>query len=193
MPHYRDAFILSHVFHNVNPFLGQNFYFLFWLLHFRDVSCIMRLVMKMSFSEKLAQAMKEKDMSTRRLSELTGIPKSAIQRYTSGETEKIPIDRMIRMAEAMGIDPAYVMGWASDSSVEISKALGSNSPASKKLRKIGDQLRPTPLLRELGEALGSSPELKEMNRAMLRMSPEERRKMVEMGKVLFPDRFETKE
>ncbi len=149
--------------------------------------------MKMSFSEKLAQAMKEKDMSTRRLSELTGIPKSAIQRYTSGETEKIPIDRMIRMAEAMGIDPAYVMGWASDSSVEISKALGSNSPASKKLRKIGDQLRPTPLLRELGEALGSSPELKEMNRAMLRMSPEERRKMVEMGKVLFPDRFETKE
>lgn len=152
----------------------------------------MELVIKMSFSEKLAQAMKDKEMSTRRLSELTGIPKSAIQRYTSGETEKIPIDRMIRMAEAMGIDPAYVMGWSSDSSGEISKALGSDSPTAKKLRAIGEQFRPTPLLRELGKALGSSPELKEMNRAMLQMSPEERQKMVEMGKVLFPDRFKDK-
>lgn len=96
----------------------------------------MELVIKMSFSEKLAQAMKDKEMSTRQLSELTGIPKSAIQRYTSGETEKIPIDRMIRMAEAMGIDPAYVMGWASDSTAKISKALGSDSPAAKKLQEI---------------------------------------------------------
>ena len=149
----------------------------------------MKPVMKMSFSEKLAQAMKDKDMSTRRLSELTGIPKSAIQRYTSGETEKIPIDRMIRMTEAMGIDPAYVMGWARDSTEEISSALGSNSPAALKLRGLGDQLALSPLLKETAKALGSSPELKEMNRAMLRMSPEERRKMVEMGKVLFPNRF----
>lgn len=145
--------------------------------------------MIMSFSQKLAQAMKDKEMSTRRLSELTGIPKSAIQRYTSGETEKIPIDRMIRMADAMGIDPAYVMGWADDPAAEISAAIGSYSPAAKKLRAIGDQLAPSPLLKEIGEVLGSSPELKEMSRAMLRMSPEERRKMVEMGKVLFPQRF----
>ena len=149
--------------------------------------------MIMSFPEKLSQAMKDREMSTRQLSELTGIPKSAIQRYTSGETEKIPIDRMICMAEAMGIDPAYVMGWASDSTAEISKALGSDSPAAKKLRAIGDQLAPSPLLKEIGKALGSSPELKEMNRAMLRMSPEERQKMVNVGKALFPDRFTDEE
>ena len=65
----------------------------------------------MKFSEKLAAAMHEKNISIRELSEKTGIPKSAIQRYTSGDTEKIPIDRMKLMAEALGIDPAYIMGW----------------------------------------------------------------------------------
>lgn len=68
----------------------------------------------MTFSEKLALAMHEKGISTRRLSGLTGIPKSAIQRYTSGDTEKIPIDRMKAMAEALSIDPAYIMGWATE-------------------------------------------------------------------------------
>ena len=70
----------------------------------------------MTFSEKLAMAMHHKKISIRELSESTGIPKSAIQRYTSGDTEKIPIDRMILMAQALGIDPAYVMGWNAEAS-----------------------------------------------------------------------------
>ena len=131
--------------------------------------------MKMTFSEKLAQAMKDKEMSTRRLSELTGIPKSAIQRYTSGDTEKIPIDRMIRMAEAMGIDPAYVMGLAGDSSAQIAAALGSGSPAAQKLQEVKTQFK--------------TPMICEMVKAMQRMTLNEQKKMVEMGKVLFPDRF----
>lgn len=135
----------------------------------------MGLVMIMSFSEKLANAMKDRQMSTRQLSELTGIPKSAIQRYTSGETEKIPIDRMIRMAEAMGIDPAFVMGWAGDSNAQIAAALGSNSPAAQKLQEIKSQFK--------------SPMIGEMVTAMQRMTLKEQKKMVEMGKVLFPDRF----
>lgn len=65
----------------------------------------------MKFSEKLAAAMREKNISIRELSEKTGVPKSAIQRYTSGDTEKIPIDRMKLMSEALGIDPASIMGW----------------------------------------------------------------------------------
>lgn len=73
----------------------------------------------MTFSYKLAEALREKKISIRELAEKTGIPKSAIQRYTSGETEKIPIDRMILMAEALGIDPAYVMGWNSDVDIKM--------------------------------------------------------------------------
>ena len=65
----------------------------------------------MCFSEKLTAIMRQKRISTRQLSEMTGIPKSAIQRYTTGGTNKIPIDRLKLMAEALSIDPASIMGW----------------------------------------------------------------------------------
>lgn len=65
----------------------------------------------MVFSDRLLDAMRSKKISYRELSEMTGIPKSAIQRYTSGETDKIPIDRVILMAQALNVDPAYIMGW----------------------------------------------------------------------------------
>lgn len=98
-------------------------------------------VMIMSFSKKLADAMKEKEISTRKLSELTGIPKSAIQRYTSGETEKIPIDRMILMAEAIGINPAYIMGWDSKVVAEkLEHIRGITNPTAKKLQSLGKAL-----------------------------------------------------
>jgi len=42
---------------------------------------------------------------------MTGIPKSAIQRYATGETEKIPLDRLELLAQALGISSAYLMGW----------------------------------------------------------------------------------
>ena len=83
--------------------------------------------------------MREKNTSIRELSEKTGIPKSAIQRYTSGDTEKIPIDRMKVMAETLGINPAYIMGW-DDTVAPIKEAFGPNTPAAQKLRELGGQL-----------------------------------------------------
>lgn len=47
------------------------------------------------------------------LSKITGIPKSAIQRYATGETEKIPMDRLKLMAQALGVTTEYLMGWES--------------------------------------------------------------------------------
>lgn len=46
------------------------------------------------------------------LSKLTGIPKSALQRYATGETEKIPITRIELMAKALHTTAAYIMGWS---------------------------------------------------------------------------------
>ncbi len=62
-------------------------------------------------SERLLCAIKDKDASYGELSAATNIPKSAIQRYATGETEKIPIDRLELLAKALGITPAYLLGW----------------------------------------------------------------------------------
>ena len=62
-------------------------------------------------SERLYATINEKEYSYGELSKLTGIPKSAIQRYATGETEKIPIDRLESLASALNVSTAYLMGW----------------------------------------------------------------------------------
>lgn len=62
-------------------------------------------------AEKLQTAMRDKEMSYGELADLSHIPKSAVFRYVTGETEKIPLDRIERMALALGVSAAYLMGW----------------------------------------------------------------------------------
>lgn len=45
------------------------------------------------------------------LEKMTGIPKSTLQRYFTGETEKIPLSSLEKIAKAFDVDPAYLMGW----------------------------------------------------------------------------------
>ena len=53
-------------------------------------------------SKKILEIILEKGISYGELSERTGIPKSALQRYATGQTEKIPIDRLQKIASALG-------------------------------------------------------------------------------------------
>lgn len=62
--------------------------------------------------KKLHELMQSKNISFRILEEKTGIPKSAIQRYVSGETTNIPIDRLQILAKALNVSPEMILGWA---------------------------------------------------------------------------------
>ena len=72
-------------------------------------------------SERLYAAISEKGYSYGELSKLTGIPKSAIQRYATGETEKIPIDRLEALADVLGVSSSFLMGWSKPSPLIIPK------------------------------------------------------------------------
>ena len=65
-------------------------------------------------SERMLNIILEKEISYGELSDKTGIPKSALQRYATGQTEKIPIDRLQIIASAIGTTPEYLMGWNTD-------------------------------------------------------------------------------
>lgn len=70
------------------------------------------MVIDMSeISERLLAEITEKGYSYGELSKLTGIPKSAIQRYATGETEKIPIPRLQQLASVLGVPSSYFFGW----------------------------------------------------------------------------------
>ena len=62
-------------------------------------------------NKKIAESIEKSGYSYAELSELTGISKSTLQRYATGETKKIPIDNIERIAKATKTDPRYLMGW----------------------------------------------------------------------------------
>jgi repressor LexA len=64
-------------------------------------------------SVRILLAINKADLSYGELSSITGIPKSALQRYATGETTKIPIDRVVAIAKATHTTPEYLLGWNS--------------------------------------------------------------------------------
>lgn len=67
--------------------------------------------MKNNISNRIKEAMESSGLTLMQLQEMTGIPKSAIQRYASGDTDKLPIDRIKELATAMNVSSSYIMGW----------------------------------------------------------------------------------
>ena len=65
-------------------------------------------------SERIKGLMAQKDVTYDDLAKKTGISKSALQRYATGETEKIPIDRVQSIATALGATAQYLLGWDSE-------------------------------------------------------------------------------
>lgn len=61
--------------------------------------------------ERILERMETEDISYGELSRKTGIAKSALQRYATGETSKIPIDRIEKISYALKTTPEYIIGW----------------------------------------------------------------------------------
>ncbi len=67
-------------------------------------------------ADRIMQAMKSSNTTYVDLAQRTGISKSALQRYATGVTEKIPLDRLEVIASALGIAPEYLLGWTDEKS-----------------------------------------------------------------------------
>lgn len=62
-------------------------------------------------SERISEAIEKSQLSYRELSKATGIPTSTLQRYATGQTDKIPIDKVESIARVTKVSAAYIMGW----------------------------------------------------------------------------------
>ena len=74
-------------------------------------------------SARLYDEISTKELSYGELSRMTGIPKSAIQRYATGETKKIPMDRLELLASALDVSSAYLMGWDDRAQIDLNDPL----------------------------------------------------------------------
>jgi len=100
-------------------------------------------------SKRLLIAIKKSEKSYGEISEVTGLSKSVIQRYATGETRKIPMGRLAAICRAIGSDVATVAGWINDNGDPVWK--DSDQPIWNK-SNISDEDR------KLLESFHSAPE-----------------------------------
>ena len=62
-------------------------------------------------AQRLQTAMQRSGLSYGDIATITNIPKSAVHRYISGETPKIPLERLEKISKALSISAAWAMGW----------------------------------------------------------------------------------
>lgn len=65
-----------------------------------------------SIADRIMLTMKKANITYVELAKRTGISKSALQRYATGETEKIPLDRVEMIASCLNVAPEYLLGWS---------------------------------------------------------------------------------
>ena len=102
---------------------------------------------KNEIAVRILRAMHLAQMSYGDLAKATGIPKSALQRYATGTTEKLPLPRLEAIAKALNISAAYLMGWEDEPScfnhnVENKKDAPAISESVMDLVRIVEQLTP---------------------------------------------------
>ena len=102
-------------------------------------------------SKRLLQLIEDNDISYGELSKKTNIPKSALQRYATGETEKIPITRIEVIAKALNTTAQFIMGWDENESYnnDIFSIPGLNPiPKTYKRPRLGTIACGEPILAE---------------------------------------------
>ena len=62
-------------------------------------------------SDRIKYQMQRNSLTLLEIEQRTGIKKSSMQRYVSGETGKIPMSAIEKLANLFGVSGAYLMGW----------------------------------------------------------------------------------
>lgn len=75
-------------------------------------------------STRIKEAIEKSGLTLMEMQSKTGISKSAIQRYASGETDKIPVEAVKLIAKATGVSAMYLMEW--DNSLNKSNSQWGN-------------------------------------------------------------------
>lgn len=65
-------------------------------------------------NDRIKQLRKQKNITLKELAEHLGIKEATMQRYESGNIKSIPYDNIVLIAEYLGCQPQYLMGWSDE-------------------------------------------------------------------------------
>ena len=95
----------------------------------------------MTVSERIRKQMELLSLSYGELAEKTGLAKSAVHRYATGLTDKIPTEALEKLAKALGVTPAYLTGWEDASKGTLAAHFEGEEFTEDELREIENFVR----------------------------------------------------
>ena len=102
-----------------------------------------------TLADRINSAIQSTGLTYEEIAKKTGISKSALQRYATGETKKIPLDRIEKIAEITRLSAASLLGWQDNSqNTDILKYDNILPIETKKIPLLGDIACGTPIFAE---------------------------------------------
>ena len=92
-------------------------------------------------SDRIRAQMKRLSISYGELSQLTGLSKSAIHRYATGGTDKVPTEALEKRARALRVTPAYLTGWEESTPGTLAAHFEGEEFTEDELREIENFVR----------------------------------------------------
>ena len=68
-------------------------------------------------SDRIRAQMERLSLSYGELAQATGLSKSAVHRYATGSTDKVPTEALEKLARALHVTPSYLTGWEEEPKV----------------------------------------------------------------------------
>ena len=68
-------------------------------------------------SDRIRAQMERLSLSYGEVALMTGLSKSAVHRYATGGTDKVPTEALEKLARALHVTPAYLTGWEEEPQV----------------------------------------------------------------------------
>ena len=75
--------------------------------------------------QRLLKRKNELNLSYQDMSDKTGLSKSTLQRYITGDIGNLGLDKVELLAKALDVTPAYLMGWEEDTNIEQIEPINS--------------------------------------------------------------------
>lgn len=96
--------------------------------------------LEQNFSRKIKELRLAKGMTLEQVGNIVGVGKSTVRKWENGTIINIGIDKIVPLANALGTNPAYLVGWNETiSTEELTLTDGEkvkNSTTSERLREI---------------------------------------------------------
>lgn len=97
----------------------------------------------MNLNEKIAYLRRARGLTLEEVGDYVGVGKSTVRKWEAGVIANMRRDKIAKLAEVLGVTPAYLMGWEDDPKpADNKKDAPSLSESVVQLAKVIEQLSP---------------------------------------------------